>query len=122
MKLINHDHIFKRGKDEDGMAIWKCLLKHPCPTTKVSSSNHKDLLDAATLKEFQHNVKNFNSWLEDRRKDIIRDEASDKYDERIRHLLKSYLTATNADFIIDIKKERTDWMTGKNPSHAIARI
>ena len=53
VELINHDHIFKRGKDYDGVLLWKCLLKYVCPTTKVSSSNHKDLLDAATLKEFK---------------------------------------------------------------------
>ena len=88
--------------------MWKYLLKCVYPTTKVSSSNHKDLLDAATLKEFKHNVKDFNRWFEDRRKDIIRDEGSDNYDEHVRHLFKSCLTATNKDFITDIKKERTD--------------
>jgi hypothetical protein len=40
--------------------------------------------------------------------DIIRDEGADKYQEYTQHLFKTYLIALNQDFIIDIKKERTE--------------
>ena len=41
VELIGHDHIFKRGKCRDVALLWKSLLKHMCPTTKVLSSNPK---------------------------------------------------------------------------------
>ena len=63
-----------------GNFYWNVCLK-----TKVSLYNHKDILDAAILNYFQHNIKNFNNWFEDRRKEIIRYEEADNHEERTRH-------------------------------------
>ena len=61
VELINHSTEFKKGRDYDGVLLCKCLMKYVCPTAKVSASNHKDLLDAACLKDFSCDVKSFNN-------------------------------------------------------------
>ena len=113
--LMSHDHYFKRGRCYDGVLLWNYLMKCVRPTTNVSASNHKELLDAATLKDFQHDVRKFNNWFVDRRRDIIRDEGADKHGEHVRHSFKTHLTATNEDLISNIKIERIEWMTRKKP-------
>ena len=79
-------------------------MKHAYPTNKLSASNHKVLLDASDLKNFGFNDKVFNNWFEGRKSDIVREEGANKYEECIRHLLKTYLTATNQEFPTDVKK------------------
>jgi len=100
------------NEDYDGVLLWAILIKYVYPTTKVSSSNHKDELDVANLKDFSYDIKKFNSWFERKRRDIIRDEGGDSYQEYTRHLFKTYLTANNKDFIDSVKKERGDWLLG----------
>ena len=100
------------NEDYDGVLLWAILIKYICPTTKVSSSNHKDELDIANLKDFSYDIKKFNSWFERKRRDIIRDKRGDSYQEYTRHLFKTYLTANNKDFIDSVKKERGDWLLG----------
>ena len=116
VELINNSEELKKGRACDGVFLQRGVMKCVYPTTKVPASNHKDFLDAAFLKDFGHDVKVFKNWFEDRRRDIIRDEGADKHKEHIRHLFKTYLTATNQDFVVDIKNERTNWMTGKKYS------
>ena len=66
------DQEFTRGQDYDGVELWFSLMKYVCPTTKVSSSNYKDELGEAHVKNFDFNTKNFNLWFEGKRKHIIR--------------------------------------------------
>ena len=70
-------------------------MNHVCPTTKVSASNQKDLLNVAILRNFGCDVKVFDNWLEDRRSGIIIDEGAEKYEDCIRHLLKTHLAVNN---------------------------
>ena len=83
--------------------------------TKLLSSNYKDKLDITKLKDFDLDVKKFNIWFERKRCDIIRDEGGDAYQAHIRHTFKTYLTATNKNFVDSIKKERKDWLLSLNP-------
>ena len=76
------------------------------PTTKVSSSNHKDELGEVYLKIFRYNIKKFNLWFEGKRRDIIRDEGGDIYKEYVRHLFKAYLTAENKEFLETMRNMR----------------
>ena len=98
-----------------GVLLWAVLIKHAYPTTKVSSLNHKDDLYAMKLKDFDFDVKKCNFHFERKRRDIIRDEGGDTYLEHIRQLFKTYLTATNKDFVDSIKKERRHWLLDLKP-------
>ena len=102
-------------EDYDGVLSWGVLIKRVYPTTKVSSSNHKDGLDVANLKDFSYDVKKCNLWFERKIRDFIRDERGDAYQECIMHLFKTHLTATNKDFVGSVKKERGDSLLSLKP-------
>ena len=103
---MESDKCFKRGQDHDGVSLWFSLIKFVHPTTKVSSSNHKDDLGEVHLKTFGCDIKKFNLWFEGKRRDIIRDEGSDACKERVRHLFKACMTAENKEFLETMRNMR----------------
>ena len=62
-------------------------------------------------------LKKFNSWFKEQRESIIRDEGKDKYNKYTRSLFKTYLTATNEEFLDTMKDEKRKWTQGKCPAN-----
>ena len=69
----------------------------------------KEEIESKTLLDFGNNVKGYNSWLLDTKKEIVRQEGTGKYNEYIRYAFKTYLTSTNEEFNEAIKDVKRRW-------------
>ena len=81
----------------------------------VGASKLKDLIESAKLSVFSNNVIKFNTWFDDTRNSIIKEEESGRYNEYLRSLFKTYLGCTNTEFVESIKDEKRKWIQGKLP-------
>ena len=51
------------------------------PSTKVGACALKEEIESKTLQDFGNDVKGFNAWLVDTKKEIVRQEGPGKYNE-----------------------------------------
>ena len=63
--------------------------------------------------EFSGDVVKYNTWFEDMRDQIIREEGPDQYNEYLRNLFRAYLTCPDQEFIATVNEEKRKWMQGK---------
>ena len=61
-------------------------------------------------------VKAFNAWLVDTKKEIVRQEGPEKYNDYIRYSCKTYFTSTNKEFKESIKDMKSRWTQDPLPS------
>ena len=106
---------YKQGQEYDGPKLWDYIRRRVNPTTTVGASKLKDLIESAKLSDFSDNVIKFNTWFDDTRKSIIKEEGSGRYNEYLRSLFKTYLGCTNMEFVESIKDEKRKWIQGKLP-------
>ena len=104
---------FKRGGEYDGSLLWDFIRRRVNPSTIVGASKLKEELENEKLATFDHDVTRYNTWFEDIRSNIIRDEGAGKYNEYLRNLFRAYMTCNNAEFVDAVKDERRKWMQGK---------
>ena len=76
------------------------------PTTSVGASSFKEQLENKTLADFSGDIVKYNTWFQDMRDEIIKEEGSDRYNEYLRNLFKAYLTCPDAEFVDTIKFEK----------------
>ena len=62
---------FKRGEEFDGVQLWHFIQKHVNPSTTTGAAFFKDSIESAVLKDFNQNIKAFNTWFNDQRTSII---------------------------------------------------
>ena len=70
---------------------------------------------AKQLSDFGNDVNKLNTWFDDTRKNIIKEEGKGKYNEYLRSLFKTYLGCANAEFVESVKDEKRKWAQGKLP-------
>ena len=78
--------------------------------------------DMAALNGFGHDVKVSRNWFEHIKSVIIMDEGAGKNKENARNLLKTFLTITNQTFVMDLKKERIDYIRRKRLIPTLIKI
>ena len=66
----------------------------------------KDMIESAKLSDFSNDVIKFNTWFDDTRKSIIKEEGSGRYNEYLISLFKTYLGCTNTEFVESVKDEK----------------
>ena len=82
------------------------------PTKTIRASNLKDDIEDTKLSEFDNNIVKYNTWFEETRDNIIKEEG-DGYNEYLRLMFRAYLSCDNEEFLDAIKDERRQWMQGK---------
>ena len=78
----------------------------------MGASRLKDKLESAKLSDFGHNITNFNTWYEDIREHIIKEEG-EGYSEYFRALFRAYATSSNQEFLEVIATKRRNWIQGE---------
>jgi len=104
---------FKCGGEYDCSLLWDFLCRRVNPSTTVGASKLSEELETKKVATFDHDVIRYNTWFEDIRSKIIRDEGAVKYNEYIRNSFRAYVTYNNAEFVDAVKDERRKWMRGK---------
>ena len=66
---------FKRGREYDGVHFWDFIMRRFNPMTTVSMSNYKAEIEKVTLTQFDNDIIKFNTWFDDTRSNIIREEG-----------------------------------------------
>ena len=105
---------FQRQQEPDGPLLWNFIRRRVQPSTTVGASRLKDEIENKTLADFGHNVIRYNTWFEDTRKEIVKEEG-DGYNEYLRSLFKGYLTSNSTEFKETISAEKRDWQQGRSP-------
>ena len=95
LELLAEEDDFKRGEEYDGLLLWNNILLQVNPSTKISVGNLNDEIEGADLKNFNQDVKKFNTWFTDKRNLIVREVGKEGYTEYERFLFKTYRTAKN---------------------------
>ena len=103
---------FQRGEEYDGPLLWDFIRRRINPSTTVGASKMKDEMETKKLSDFGDDVIKFNTWFEDTRERITKEEG-DGYNEYLRSLFRSYLTSSNKEFVEAINAERRNWIQGK---------
>jgi hypothetical protein len=106
---------FKHGQEYDGPKLWDYIRRRVNPTTTVGASRLKDLIESAKLSDFSNDVIKFNTWFDDTRTSIIKEDGEGRYNEYLRSLFKTYLGCANSEFVESIKDEKRKWTQGKLP-------
>ena len=106
---------YKHGHEYDGPKLWDYIRRRVNPTTTAGASKLKDMIESARLSDFSNNVIKFNTWFDDTRKSIIKEEGEGRYNEYLRSLFKTYLGCGNMEFVESIKDEKRKWTQGKLP-------
>ena len=104
---------FKKGREYDGPLLWDFIRRRVNPTTTVGASKLKEELENVKLSKFDGNVVKYNTWFEDIKKEIIREEGAGKYNEYLRCLFRAYLTCSDKEFVDAVKDEKRKWQQGK---------
>jgi hypothetical protein len=110
---------FLKQEEYDGTLLWDFIRRRVNPSTSVGASRFKDELETKKLSDFDNNVTKYNTWFDDTREHITKEEG-EGYTEYLRALFRAYLTSTNKEFVDSIAAERRDWIQGKvgaNYSH-----
>ena len=103
---------FKINREYDGPLLWDYIRRRVNPTTTVGASSFKEQLENKTLADFLGDIVKYNTWFQDMRDEIIKEEGSDRYDEYLRNLFKAYLNCPDAEFVDTIKFEKRKWTQG----------
>ena len=109
LEMHGQEEDFARDNEYDGLELWNIMRMEVNPSTKVGACALKEEIESRTLLDFENNVKGYNSWLLDTKKEIVRQEGTGKYNEYIRYAFKTYLTSTNEEFNEAIKDVKRRW-------------
>ena len=99
-------------REYDGPLLWDFIRRRVNPSTSVRASKLKERLEKAKLEDFDHDVIRYNSWFDDMRGEITKEEG-EGYSEYLRTMFRTYLTSNNQSFLESINAEERDWMQGK---------
>ena len=103
---------FQREQENDGPLLWDFIRRRINPTTTVGASKLKDEIEAKRPIEFDNDIVKYNTWFEDTRDKIIKEEG-DGYNEYLRSMFRAYLSCSDTEFVDAIKDERRKWTQGK---------
>ena len=98
---------FQREQECDGPLLFDFIRRSINPSTTVGASKLKDDIEAKTLADFKFSVTAYNTWFEDTREKIVKEEGNG-YNEYMRSLFRAYLTSSNDEFMDAISAERRD--------------
>ena len=112
VEIIGSKEEFKRGQEYDGVLLWDFIRRRINPNTTVGASKLKDDIESTTPASFDNDIIRYNTWFEDTRKAIIKEEGVG-YNDYLRSLFRAYLTCPEEEFLEAIKNERRDWIQGK---------
>lgn len=103
---------FQKEQECDGPLLFDFIRRRVNPSTTVGASKLKDDIESKSLADFQGSVTAYNTWFEDTRDTIIKEEGTG-YNEYLRSLFRAYLSSGNEEFTDAIASERRDWIQGK---------
>ena len=103
---------FQRERECDGVLLWDFIRRRVNPSTSVGASRLKEKLENTTLKDLDHDVIRYNTWFEDMR-DGINKEEGEGYSEYLRVMFRAYMSSSNQPFLDAIQVEERDWMQGE---------
>ena len=116
LEIVRQDQEnFREGNEYDGVKLWYFIRAHVNPTTTIGASGFKDEIESATMSIFKDDVKAYNTWFDDKRKAIIKEEGEGKYNEYIQSVFRTYLTLKNTEFVDTIKAKKREWSNGRKP-------
>ena len=82
LEIVGQDkENFREGNKYDGVKLWYFIRAHVNPTTTIRASSFKDEIKSAIISTFKDDVKAYNTWFDDKRKAIIKEEGEGKYNE-----------------------------------------
>ena len=110
--IQNNQAKFQREQECDGPLLFDFIRRRVNPSTTVGASKLKDEIEAKTLADFKYSVTAYNTWFEDTRESIVKEEGTG-YNEYMRSLFRAYLTSSNTEFTDAIASERRDWIQCK---------
>ena len=113
LELSTKKDEYSREDEFDGPLLWDTIRRHVNPSTTVGASKFKEEIEKVTLADFDHDVQKFNTWFEDMRNEIIKEEGEGKYNEYLRQLFRAYETSENKQFIDAIAEEKRKWHQGR---------
>ena len=109
LELLGQEAEFAKENEYDGLQLWHHIRTEVNPSTKVGACALKEKIESKTLQHFGMDVKAYNAWLVDTRKEIIRQEGTGKYNEYIRYMFKTYFSSKNSEFNETIKDVKRKW-------------
>ena len=86
---------FKREQKYVGPLLLDFIRRRINPTTTVGASILKDELESKTAADFGHDIVKYNTWFDDTRKYIIKEDGKDSYNEYLRSMFCAYLLCNN---------------------------
>ena len=104
---------FKKNQEYVGPLLWDFIRRRINPTTTVGASILKDELESKTASDFGHNIIKYNTWFDDTREAIIKEDGKDSYNEYLRSMFRAYLLCGDKEFNEAIKDEKRRWTQGK---------
>ena len=113
IEYAGHSKEYKKLQEYDGPLLWDFIRRRVNPSTTVGASKFKEELETKTIADFDNDVVKYNSWFEDVRTMIIRDEGPDKYNKYLRNVFRSYLECRVEEFVETVKGEKRRWMQGQ---------
>ena len=113
LELAVNEAAFKINREYDGPLLWDHIRRRVNPTTTVGASRFKEQLETTTLSTFKGEIVKYNTWFQDTRDSIIKEEGDNRYDEYLRNLFHSYLTYKDQEFVDTIKFEKRKWSQGQ---------
>jgi len=91
LEIHGQEEDFARDNEYDGLELWNIMRMEVNPSMKVGACALKEEIESRTLLDFGNNVKGYNSWLLDTKKEIVRQEGTGKFNEYIRYAFKRTL-------------------------------
>ena len=70
-------------------------------------------METTTLAVFSDDIIKYNTWFQNIRSEIIKEEGDERYDEYLRNLFRAYLTCSDNEFIETIRHQKRKWMQGE---------
>ena len=113
LELTVNESSFKVGREYDGPLLWDFIRRRVNPTTTVGASRFKEELETTTLAVFSDDIIKYNTWFQDIRSEIIKEEGDERYNKYLRNLFRAYLTCSDNEFIETIRHQKRKWMQGE---------
>ena len=82
LEIVGQDQEnFREGNEYDSVKLLYFIRAHVNPMTMIGASCFKHEIKSATMSIFKDDIKAYNTWFDNKRKAIIKEEGEGKYNE-----------------------------------------
>ena len=81
LEILGDEDQYMQDGGFDGIKRCNYIRATVNPKTTTGASECKDEIELQTIDDFEHNVKNYNTWFNDTRNEILKLEWKGKYNE-----------------------------------------